>query len=162
RSAISSASSGAPGTGYSTSNNSCGNPKKSWIVRGDRIAVTAVALMNQWAEIARIARGVGTDRPNAAQACVYRFDSSALSGLPWPTNATGMRDDTPPPPGCRASVVEPGLQPGRQVVEHAILLRLVEHLVVQPVVQLQRQVLRTRTIGDELRPGRIGESVGGS
>ena len=40
------------------------------MVRGATIAVTAEALMNQWAEIDRMARGRGTDAPNAAQASV--------------------------------------------------------------------------------------------
>ena len=51
-------------------NSSSGKPKKSWIVCGAAIAVTAVALMNQWAEIATMARGVGTPAPNAAHASV--------------------------------------------------------------------------------------------
>ena len=70
-SAISAASSGSPGAGYSTANSSSGKPKKSWIVRGRAIAVTAVALMYQWADTTRIARGRSAiDAPNARQACV--------------------------------------------------------------------------------------------
>jgi hypothetical protein len=40
------------------------------MVRGRGIAVTAVALMYQCADTTRIARGCGTDRPNARQASV--------------------------------------------------------------------------------------------
>jgi hypothetical protein len=40
------------------------------MVRGLGIAVTAVALMYQCAEITRMARGRGTARPSACQACV--------------------------------------------------------------------------------------------
>ena len=58
----------APGT--ATANSSSGNPKKSWMVRGAAMAVTAEALMNQCAEIDRMARGRGTDAPNADQASV--------------------------------------------------------------------------------------------
>ena len=38
--------------------------------------------MYQWAEIARIARGRGTEAPNAAQAAVYRLWSSVFIGDP--------------------------------------------------------------------------------
>ncbi len=69
-SATSAASSGSPGAGYSSENRASGNPKKSWIVGGASIAVTAEALMNQCAETARIARGRGTLRPNADHASV--------------------------------------------------------------------------------------------
>ena len=69
-SATSSASSGAPGAGYSTANRSSGKPKKSWIVRGRGIAVTAVALMYQCAETTSSARGRGRLAPSAAQASV--------------------------------------------------------------------------------------------
>jgi hypothetical protein len=40
------------------------------MVRGRGMAVIAVALMNQCAEITRMARGRGTDAPNARQASV--------------------------------------------------------------------------------------------
>jgi len=70
RSAISSTSSGRPGAGYCTSNSACGKPKKSWMVRGRGIAVTASTLVYQCAEIARIARGRGTEAPKARQASV--------------------------------------------------------------------------------------------
>jgi hypothetical protein len=53
----SSASSGNPGAGYWTSKSASGKPKKSWMVRGRGIAVTAVALMYQGALITRMARG---------------------------------------------------------------------------------------------------------
>ena len=70
-SAISSASTGSPSAGYSTANSSSGKPKKSWIVRGRAIAVTAVALMYQWADTTRIARGRSAiDAPNARHAWV--------------------------------------------------------------------------------------------
>src|SRR5919112_801283 len=87
---ISAASSGSPGAGYWTSNSSEGKPKKSWIVRGRGIAVTAVALMYQWGLTTRMARGLGTDRPNDRHAAVYRFSDNAFIGLPWPKNAAGM------------------------------------------------------------------------
>jgi hypothetical protein len=51
-------------------NSSSGKPKKSWMVRGAAMAVTADALMNQWAEIDTMARGRGTDAPKADQALV--------------------------------------------------------------------------------------------
>src|SRR4051812_5289111 len=54
------------------------------------MAVTAVACTYQWAETTRIARGRGTDWPNACHASVYRFFSSAFIGFPWPKNAAGM------------------------------------------------------------------------
>jgi hypothetical protein len=38
--------------------------------------------MYQCAEITRIARGRGTERPNACHASVYRLRSSAFIGLP--------------------------------------------------------------------------------
>src|SRR5690606_41209801 len=69
-SAISSAIAGSPGAGYCTSNSACGKPKKSWMVLGRGIAVTAVALTYQCADTARIARGRGADSPNARQASV--------------------------------------------------------------------------------------------
>jgi len=55
-----------------------GKPKKSWMVRGRAMAVTAVAAMYQWAEMASTARGVPTARPRAAQASVKRFVSRAF------------------------------------------------------------------------------------
>src|SRR5687767_6181661 len=56
-SAVSTAMSGAPGAGYWTANNSGGNPKKSWMVRGAAMAVRAVNRSNQWAETTSTARG---------------------------------------------------------------------------------------------------------
>ena len=56
-SATSAATSGEPGHGYSTAKSSSGNPKKSWIVPGSDIAVTAVAFVYQWAEMHSTARG---------------------------------------------------------------------------------------------------------
>src|SRR3954452_23192325 len=60
------------------------------MVRGRGIAVIAVALMYQCAEITRIARGRGTDPPKARHASVYRLRSRVFIGLPWPMNAAGM------------------------------------------------------------------------
>src|SRR3954471_15163595 len=67
------------------------------MVRGLGIAVIAVACTYQWAETTRIARGRGTDWPNARQASVYRFFSSAFIGFPCPKNAAGMTVMSPPP-----------------------------------------------------------------
>ncbi len=69
-SATSAATSGAPGHGYSNAKSRSGNPKKSWMVRGAAMAVTAVALVYQWAEMARIARGRGSAAPSADHASV--------------------------------------------------------------------------------------------
>ena len=80
-----------PGAGYWTSNNACGKPPKSWIVFGLAIAVTAVPRVNQCAEIARIALGLGTFVPRLRQASVYRLRASVFIGLPWPKKMTGMR-----------------------------------------------------------------------
>src|SRR5215207_1085535 len=55
------------------------------------MAVTALALMYQWAETTRMARGRGMLAPKALQASVYRLWSSAFIGLPWPKNTAGMR-----------------------------------------------------------------------
>src|SRR4051812_8371306 len=60
------------------------------MVRGRGMAVTAVALMYQWADTTRIARGRGTAAPKARQAWVYRLSSSAFIGLPWPRKAAGI------------------------------------------------------------------------
>src|ERR1700712_3778618 len=60
------------------------------MVRGFGIAVTAVALMYQCADTTRIARGRGTESPNARHALVYRLLCSAFIGFPWPMNAAGM------------------------------------------------------------------------
>ena len=59
-----------PGQGYSTAKSWSGNPKKSWMVRGSAIAVTAVVLVYQWAEMQRTARGRGIAAPSPAQAWV--------------------------------------------------------------------------------------------
>ena len=67
-SATSAATSGAPGHGYSTAKRRSGKPKKSWIVRGEAMAVTAVALVYQCAETHRTARGRGRADPSAAHA----------------------------------------------------------------------------------------------
>src|SRR3954452_8056322 len=60
------------------------------MVRGRGMAVTAVALMYQWADTTRIARGRGTAAPKARQAWVYRLSSRAFIGLPWPRKAAGI------------------------------------------------------------------------
>src|SRR2546421_12065599 len=60
------------------------------MVRGRGIAVTAVALMYQWADTTRITRGRGTVCPNARHAAEYRLTSSAFIGLPCPKNADGI------------------------------------------------------------------------
>src|SRR3546814_8713411 len=58
-SATSSASPGSTGAGYCMSNSACGTPKKSWMVLGRGIAVTAVALTYQCADTDRLACGRG-------------------------------------------------------------------------------------------------------
>ena len=67
-SATSSTSSGRPGGGYCKSNSACGNPKKSWMVFGRAIAVTAVAFTYRCADTARMARGRGTEAPKVRDA----------------------------------------------------------------------------------------------
>src|ERR1700733_4460441 len=62
------------------------------MVRGCGIAVTAVPSTYQWAEITRMARGLGTLAPRLRQAVVKRLDSIAFIGLPWPRNAEGIRE----------------------------------------------------------------------
>jgi hypothetical protein len=52
------------------------------MVRGRAMAVTAVPSMYQWADTQRIARGVGTRAPKAAQASVKRLGSMAFMGEP--------------------------------------------------------------------------------
>src|SRR4029079_9340950 len=87
------ASSGEPGAGYSTSNNSFGNPPKSCIVRGRSIAVTATAGIYQWAETQSIALGFGTARPISAHASVHGFWNRAFIGFPCPKNIAGIVSD---------------------------------------------------------------------
>ena len=58
-------------------------------MRGCDIAVTAVALMYQWAEMARIAVGVGNDNPSCCHDSVNRFISMVFIGLPCPINVAG-------------------------------------------------------------------------
>ncbi|MEE3920432.1 epoxide hydrolase N-terminal domain-containing protein [Micromonospora sp. BRA006-A] len=65
------------------------------MVLGRGIAVTAVALMYQWALTTRIARGRGTAAPKAFHAEVYRLTSRAFIGLPWPRNAAGIKTSSP-------------------------------------------------------------------
>ncbi len=69
-SATSAATSGEPGHRYSNANSGSGKPKKSWMVRGEAIAVTAVAFVYQWAETQSTALGRGMAAPRAAQASV--------------------------------------------------------------------------------------------
>jgi hypothetical protein len=37
-----------------------------------------------------MARGRGTERPKIRHASVYRLDSKAFIGFPWPKNAAGI------------------------------------------------------------------------
>ena len=69
-SATSAATSGEPGQGYSTAKSRSGKPKKSWMVRGSAIAVTAVTLVYQCAEMQSTARGRGIAAPRPVQAFV--------------------------------------------------------------------------------------------
>ena len=59
-------------------------------MRGCALAVTAVALMDQCAEMTRIARGRGTLPPRTREASVYRLRSGGFSGLPCLMNAAGI------------------------------------------------------------------------
>ena len=59
------------------------------------MAVTAVPRVDQWAEIARIARGVGIDRANSCQAMVKRLCSSVFIGLPCPMNTAARSERSP-------------------------------------------------------------------
>jgi hypothetical protein len=61
------------------------------MVRGVPIAVTAVPVTNQCAEMDRTARGRGIRAPMAVHAAVYAFVSNAFMGLPWPKKIAGMR-----------------------------------------------------------------------
>ena len=54
--------------------------------------VTADALMYQWADTTRMARGLGIAAPKSRQASVYRLWSRAFIGVPWPRNAAGIVD----------------------------------------------------------------------
>src|SRR4051812_15800749 len=60
------------------------------MTRGCRIAVTAVPLMNQCADTARMARGRGNAAPRSRQAWVKAFISSVFIGEPCPMNAAGI------------------------------------------------------------------------
>src|SRR3546814_7917831 len=62
-----SASPGSPGAGYCMSNSGCGKPKKSWMVLGRGIAVTAVALTYQCADTDRIEIGRASCRERVCQ-----------------------------------------------------------------------------------------------
>jgi hypothetical protein len=46
--------------------------------------------MYQWAEIIRMARGRGMERPKARHASVYRLRSRAFIGLPCPKKTAGI------------------------------------------------------------------------
>ena len=59
------------------------------MVRGLAMAVTAVMLTYQWAEIDRMALASPSEAPNSAQAAVQRLVSRAFMGLPWPRKAAG-------------------------------------------------------------------------
>src|SRR4051794_11995329 len=93
-SATASASSGEPGAAYSNANSSSGKPKKSWMVRGSAMAVTADAWTNQCADTARMARGRGSVAASTAQASVHRFRSRVFIGLPCPMNTAGITSPT--------------------------------------------------------------------
>src|SRR5690606_19021179 len=73
------------------------------MVRGMRIAVTAVAPKNQWAETIRMARGRGKAAPSVRQPCVYRFVSRVFIGLPCPMNSAGLFITTLLPRGHRTA-----------------------------------------------------------
>src|SRR3546814_9565962 len=60
------------------------------MVRGAFIAVTDEFPINQWADMERIAFGVGIIFPNARQATVYPLASRVFIGLPCPMNSTGI------------------------------------------------------------------------
>src|ERR1041385_2617045 len=60
------------------------------MVLGRAIAVTAVAPMNQCAEITRKARGFGSCKPIERHASVKPFTSNVFIGLPWPINKAGI------------------------------------------------------------------------
>jgi hypothetical protein len=53
------------------------------------MAVTALALMYQCAETARMARGRSRAAPRARQLSVYRLRSSVFIGLPCPMKIAG-------------------------------------------------------------------------
>src|ERR1019366_5698191 len=89
--AVSLASSGLPGAGYCTSNNSLGNPPKSCIVSGKSIAVIFVPRLSQWAETTNIAFGVGISFASFAQLSLNWLCSIPFMGEPWPINKTGIR-----------------------------------------------------------------------
>src|SRR5439155_22120584 len=84
---------GSPGAGYCLSNSALGKEApKSWMVRGRAMAVTAVTLVSQWAEMARIALGRGSAAAISPQARLVLSAWIATIGLPWPKKATGIRD----------------------------------------------------------------------
>src|ERR1035437_4400147 len=87
---VSPANSGLPGAGYWKSNNSCGNPPKSWIVIGFCIAVTKVPFVSQCADIHKIALGVGNVFPISFHFLENSLSSIAFIGLPCPRNNTGI------------------------------------------------------------------------
>lgn len=60
------------------------------MVLGFVIEVTAIALIYQWAEIARMARGRGSESPSCCQASVNLLISIVFMGLPWPMNTLGI------------------------------------------------------------------------
>jgi hypothetical protein len=54
------------------------------------MAVTARPGVNQWAEMARIASGLGRSAAIRRQALLLTLRSSVFIGVPWPTNNAGM------------------------------------------------------------------------
>jgi hypothetical protein len=90
------ATSGAPGAGYWNVCSCSPKPKRSWIVLGFAIAVTAVTAVTaeyQCADTTRTARGRGNVAARARHDFVKRLSSSVLTGLPCPMNAAGINVD---------------------------------------------------------------------
>src|SRR5260370_24610395 len=61
------------------------------MVGGGSIAVTPTPWVHQWAETARIARGIGISLPKRCQVCVHTLSASTFSGVPWPRKTEGIR-----------------------------------------------------------------------
>ena len=63
------------------------------MVRGCGIAVTADPLVSQWAEMHKIALGLGISFEITRQLRENSLSSIAFMGLPCPRNRTGIRVD---------------------------------------------------------------------
>src|SRR5580700_11116349 len=61
------------------------------MVLGAVVIVTPVSGTNQWAEIDRIAFGLGVSCPMRRHASVYLLFSTAFMGLPWPKKIVRWR-----------------------------------------------------------------------